>query len=238
MVDINILLRLMIIHSAVSLTFGFANLTNKVKKKKIKSKWLYISSAIYSLSIYLISSYWAVLWILPLVFIVHLLAYLIMIPKRGNLFNFFASQILLIFALVAIWILLTENDLSIILAFIVILWNSKNVLLIILGFIVLIWPSGFIIGLATEPLRKQVKEAKGLEKAGMWIGILERTLIYIFVLSDNVMAIAFLVTAKTIFRFGEIKEHSRRKEAEYILIGTLLSFSVALLVSYLIKFFL
>jgi hypothetical protein len=235
--DINILLRLLIIHSTFSLIFGFTNLTNKVKEKKIKSKWLHISSAIYALLIYLISSSWADLWIIPLGFVAHSLGYLIMLPKRRNLVNFSISQILLVVSLIAIWLLLTGNDLSLVFSFIANLWNSKKVLLITLGFIVLIWPSGYIIGTATAPLRKQIKEAKGLEKAGMWIGILERILIYIFVLSDNVMAIAFLVTAKTIFRFGEIKDHSRRKEAEYILIGTLFSFSLALIIAFLIKIF-
>jgi len=238
MIDFNLILRLLIIHSVVSLIFGFTNLTNHVKKNKIQSKWLYISSVIYSLSLYLVSSSWFDFWILPLGFIAHSLAYLLMIPKNRNLINFFASQILLGFSLVAIWLLLTGNDLSLIFSFIKILWSSSSVLLITLGFIVLIWPSGYIIGVATEPLRKQIQEARGLEKAGLWIGILERTLIYIFVLSDNVMAIAFLITAKTIFRFGEIKDHSRRKEAEYILIGTLFSFFFALLIAYLIKYFL
>jgi len=236
--DINILLRLLIIHSVVSLIFGFTNLTKHVKKKKIQSKWLYISSAIYALTLYLVSSSWVDFWILPLGFIAHSLAYILMIPKNRNLINFFASQILLVFSLVIIWLLITGNDLSLIFSLIKILWNSRNILLIIFGFIVLVWPSGYIIGIATEPLRRQIKEAKGLEKAGLWIGILERTLIYIFVLSNNVMAIAFLITAKTIFRFGEIKDHSRRKEAEYILIGTLFSFFFALLTAYLIKYFL
>ncbi len=236
--DINLLLKLLIIHSAVSLIFGSTNLTKEVREKKIRSRWLYISGAIYALSLYMVSSSWTDLWILPLGFIVHLLAYLFMIPKRRNLLYFFASQILLTIFLVVIWLSLTGNNLSLILNLIKTLWNSKSVLLTTLGFIVLVWPSGYIIGLATEPLRKQIKEAKGLEKAGLWIGILERTLIYIFVLSDNVMAIAFLITAKTIFRFGEIKDHSRRKEAEYILIGTLFSFFFALLVAYLIKYFL
>ena len=234
---INILLHLLIIHAAVSLIFGFAALTNKIKEKKIKSKWMYISSAIYALSIYLASSSWSDLWIIPLGFVAHSLACLIVLPKRRDLLNFFIAQILLVVSLIAIWLLLTGNNLSLIFSFITNLWNSKKVLSIILGFIVLIWPSGYIIGIATAPLRKQIKEAKGLEKAGMWIGILERMLIYIFVLSDNVMGIAFLVTAKTIFRFGEIKDHSRRKEAEYILIGTLFSFSLALIIAFLIKIF-
>jgi hypothetical protein len=236
--DINILLHLLIIHSAVSLIFGFTNLTDHVKKKNLRSRWLYITSAIYALSIYLISFSWADSWILPLAFAAHFLACLIMIPKRRTLFSFFLNQTLLIFSLISIWLLLTNTYLSFLFGIVIILWNSENVLLTILGFILLIWPSGYIIGLATEPLRKQIKEAKGLAKAGLWIGILERILIYLFVLSDNVMAIAFLITAKTIFRFGEIKDHSRRKEAEYILIGTLFSFFFALLIAYLIKYLL
>jgi len=43
--------------------------------------------------------------------------------------------------------------------------------------------------------------SKGLEKAGMWSGCIERTIIYIFVLSNFLTAIAFLVTAKSIFRY-------------------------------------
>jgi len=235
--DINILLRLLIVHSAVSLILASLNLTKHVRDKKIKSGLLYISSAIYGLSIYLVSSSWIDLWILPIAFIVNVFAYLVMIPKKRNLIYFFTGQLLLVILLIAIWLSVTGNKLSLILSLIEILLDSKRVLLVILGFIILIWPSGYIIGIATEPLRKQIKEVKGLEKAGLWIGILERTLIYIFVLSDNVMAIAFLVTAKTIFRFGEIKDHSRRKEAEYILIGTLSSFTLAMLVAYLIKIF-
>ncbi len=35
----------------------------------------------------------------------------------------------------------------------------------------------------------------------------------------------FFIAAKSIFRFGELKDHENRMEAEYITIGTMLSFS-------------
>jgi hypothetical protein len=45
--------------------------------------------------------------------------------------------------------------------------------------------------------------------------------------------IGFLLAAKSIFRFGDLKEAKDRKLTEYILIGTLLSFGVAIMVGFI-----
>lgn len=60
---------------------------------------------------------------------------------------------------------------------------------------------------------------------GRIIGLLERTLIYFFVLNGQYGAIGFTLAAKGFTRFKEL-EH--RGFAEYVLIGTLLSSSVAM----------
>ena len=73
---------------------------------------------------------------------------------------------------------------------------------------------------------------KGFADGGKTIGRWERLLIFLFVLADAPTAIGFLVTAKSILRFGEIKDADHQKEAEYILIGTLMSFGFALIASY------
>ncbi len=70
------------------------------------------------------------------------------------------------------------------------------------------------------------------------IGTLERLLIYIFVIVGQYSAIGFLVTAKSILRFGEIKSSAatgsdNRKEPEYVLIGTLMSVAWAIAVGLL-----
>ena len=75
----------------------------------------------------------------------------------------------------------------------------------------------------------------GHPKGGQMIGRLERLLIVLFVFANAPTAIGFLVTAKSILRFGEIKDRDAQKEAEYIIIGTLMSFGVALVVSYLAR---
>jgi hypothetical protein len=101
-----------------------------------------------------------------------------------------------------------------------------------LSYIIVTWPAGVWIGRVTEPWRKELDQQKfqGLAKAGLWMGRLERILILTFVLFDHYDAIGFLIAAKSIFRFSEISSSKDRKEAEYILIGTLLSFVVAIFI--------
>ncbi|MFV0592445.1 MAG: DUF3307 domain-containing protein [Draconibacterium sp.] len=75
-----------------------------------------------------------------------------------------------------------------------------------------------------------------LVSAGNFIGILERLFVFAFVISGKWEAIGFLLAAKSIFRFGDLKEAKDRKLTEYVLIGTLLSFGIAFLVGVLFDF--
>jgi hypothetical protein len=61
--------------------------------------------------------------------------------------------------------------------------------------------------------------------AGKYIGILERTLILILAATGNISAIGVVFAAKSIARFSEL---SKKQFAEYYLVGTLLSFLLAL----------
>lgn len=74
-------------------------------------------------------------------------------------------------------------------------------------------------------------ETTSLQDAGKFIGIIERLLIYLFVCTHHFEAVGFLLAAKSIFRFGDLKEAHDIKLTEYVLIGTLLSFGVALIVA-------
>lgn len=68
-----------------------------------------------------------------------------------------------------------------------------------------------------------------LQSAGKYIGYLERLLVFIFLCSNHWEAIGFLITAKSVFRFGDLKAARDRKLTEYVLIGTLLSFGIAII---------
>ncbi len=80
------------------------------------------------------------------------------------------------------------------------------------------------------------KEDNSLQNAGNYIGILERLFVFCFIITNHFEAIGFLLAAKSIFRFGDLKEAKDRKLTEYVLIGTLLSFGIAILVGLLVEF--
>lgn len=73
------------------------------------------------------------------------------------------------------------------------------------------------------------KNNQSLADAGKYIGILERILVFIFIISDHWEAVGFLITAKSVFRFGDLKESKTRQLTEYVLIGTLISFGIAII---------
>lgn len=80
------------------------------------------------------------------------------------------------------------------------------------------------------------KEDSSLANAGNYIGILERLFVFTFILTGHFEAIGFLLAAKSIFRFGDLKEAKDRKLTEYVLIGTLLSFGIALVIGLLSQY--
>jgi hypothetical protein len=72
-----------------------------------------------------------------------------------------------------------------------------------------------------------------LPQGGRLIGKLERLMIFMLVLSGEIVGIGLLIAAKSILRFGEIQSSESRQIAEYVIIGTLASFAWALGVAHL-----
>lgn len=138
-------------------------------------------------------------------------------------------------------------------------WVSPDSLSIPAGFVVLACAAGGVVvavewggafvGRAIKPFTDKLNEVppntfravpdaglpKGFADGGKTIGRWERLLIFLFVLAGAPAAIGFLVTAKSILRFGEIKDRESHREAEYIIIGTLMSFGFALVASALTR---
>lgn len=108
------------------------------------------------------------------------------------------------------------------------------------GFILTTRAGGFAIAFFMEDLQPATKSTdepatpdksdRGIPEAGTWIGLLERTLIFILVLADQFGAIGFLIAAKSILRFQYAKE---RSHSEIVIIGTLASFTWAILFAWL-----
>jgi hypothetical protein len=77
-------------------------------------------------------------------------------------------------------------------------------------------------------VRIRAFQTGGAEGAGRWIGILERLIILLLVASDEAAAAALVVTAKAILRFPEITGDEPHLSAEYVLIGSLVSWLLAI----------
>lgn len=68
----------------------------------------------------------------------------------------------------------------------------------------------------------------GLPDAGKYIGWLERSLIVTFVLVGHAEVIGFLIGAKAVIRYPEMKSDDREHFADYFLIGTMTSVGLAI----------
>ena len=95
------------------------------------------------------------------------------------------------------------------------------------GLILVTRTGGFAIGLFMRPWSETALE--GLPGGGRIIGHLERGLIFLLVLAGTAEGIGFLIAAKSVLRFGAVKEESRL--SEYVIIGTLASFGWAFAVT-------
>jgi hypothetical protein len=101
------------------------------------------------------------------------------------------------------------------------------------GLVLTIQGAGFLVGkFARRLIEENQLQLEGLINGGRWIGRFERALIFVLIFIDQPMGIGFLVAAKSILRFEEAKQ---QKFAEYVLIGTLLSFSLAIALASITK---
>jgi hypothetical protein len=105
--------------------------------------------------------------------------------------------------------------------------------IIALGVVFLTNPVGIMIGMVTKPFRNKIENhgSESLENAGTWIGMLERLIIFFLVLIGKYEVIGLLIAAKSIIRLKD----GDQKMGEYVLIGTLISVSVAIVTGYIVS---
>lgn len=200
--------------------------------RKLKSPKLYFHIAIHIGLLFLIL--WDVsLWKMILVIgvshcIIDALKLLIQ-NKHNRRWLFFIDQLLHVLILVAAFYLHSNVAFSI--------QDIVNEQTVLITFCLLFLTLPVSIIMKTIFLKWDISKLtegnESLEDAGKYIGILERLLVFIFIVSGHWEAVGFLITAKSVFRFGDLKESKQRKLTEYILIGTLISFGIAMLVGLL-----
>lgn len=108
-----------------------------------------------------------------------------------------------------------------------------SLMVLLTGLILATRAGGFAVGLLMQPFAANLPAdmaAEGLPGAGRLIGLLERGLIFVLVLIGQPQGVGLLMAAKSILRYGALKED--RGLSEYVIIGTLASFGWALVVSF------
>lgn len=105
------------------------------------------------------------------------------------------------------------------------------------GAVVATRAGGFAIGMLMAPLASKLPATSdSLPGAGRLIGLLERGLIFALVLFGQAGGVGLLIAAKSILRFGVVKDD--RALSEYVIIGTLASVGWAILSAFATQFLL
>ena len=193
---------------------------------KIRSSFLYLHIAIHFLLVLILTwdlSYWKIALIIA---VSH---YLIDLAKlystdyfKNKSIPFFIDQAM---HLLVIYVCAFYDKL---LPFSQELFSSINWPLLT-AFVFVTFPAAIIMNILLQNMSDQIElDHKSLPNAGKYIGMIERIFVLVFILLGRWEAIGLLITAKSVFRFNDLKESNSRKLTEYILIGTLLSFGLAI----------
>jgi len=231
-----IILQLLLAHVLTDFAFQNTKMVKHKRMHKAKSWYLYVHSVLAGVLTYFILQQWSSFLVPVGVIITHFFIDLWKLhQKEDNLKYFLIDQLLHGIILVIAWLYLIQGFGAFFPEIKTFFYSIEN-LTILIGYLVVIFPVGFIIGKATESWQKEIaneEKQSSLKKAGRFIGIFERILVLTFILSSNFSAIGFLIAAKSILRFSDSK--GGRKQTEYVLIGTLMSFAICIVIGLFIN---
>lgn len=120
-------------------------------------------------------------------------------------------------------------------------FNNYQISLKLLAYVWVFYPVGYIIKFATQNIKHISTNAAdattiaSVEHGGKLIGQFERIIILTLVLLHQYEAIGFLITGKSIIRFAD---HERNLRSEYVLVGTMMSYAIAILTGVFVNYML
>ena len=234
-----ILFQWIAVHLFADFVLQSKKMVEQKKERKAGSWFLYVHCLLHAGLIYLILPDKS-LWIIPVVvFITHYCIDLWKLYQKENAIAFIIDQLLHLIVLIVLWMIFYQPtdwfsfSLSNLL-------NDYNAWLITTAYLFTIFPLAYILGFATQRWRKDIesnadRSATSLSEAGKWIGVFERILVLTFVINNHFEGIGFLIAAKSVLRFNDFKGGNMRKETEYVLIGTLMSFASSIIIGTLVN---
>jgi len=236
---LDILLKLIIAHLLADFVFQTDKI-NEEKKNGPRSKYFWLHLAIVGGSVYILLTEW-INWQLPVsVIIAHgLIDWGKSSLEKDGTWVYIIDQLLHVLSLIVLWSLFMGISMDSIPDHINTLLNDTSKLTIITFYLIVTLPLGYLIGHLTKNWQETIgDDQEGLPNAGKTIGIIERILILTFIINLQWQAIGFLLAAKSVFRFGDLKDGQDRKKTEYILVGTLLSFTFSIMLGIIMNQFL
>lgn len=196
------------------------------KEKKHQSKYLYWHMAIHTVLLIVLLQFNMRYWLgILLIIVSHYIIDVVKLhlEKKSNArLLFFLDQLLhvaVIFGVIQIY-----SPFNITVSYI---YHPQS-LLVITAIVTLTYVSSVVI--KTLMSKWKLKDSSK-NQAGKYIGMLERLFIFYFIVINYWAGIGFLLAAKSIFRFGDLTKTEDRNLTEYILIGTLLSFGIAIAIA-------
>lgn len=221
-------LKLLLSHFIGDFLFQPNSWVKDKEANKLRSPKLYLHIGIHAVILLLLLSFDFSYWLgIFVILISHgafdLLKIQLQTPKNNRIL-FFIDQMLHIVVLLTVVFIYEPY------AFQKIQINNSQLLLLVVVLIFVTQVSAIIIKTIISKWNPQTEDQDddSLAKAGKFIGILERLFVFGFAITNHWEGIGFLIAAKSVFRFGDLKESKDRKLTEYILIGTLLSFGLAI----------
>ncbi len=202
-----------------------------IKARRFRSPYLYIHILIHLLLLLVVTGF-SKDYLIPVIilalshFAIDIVTKILLSPHVNGVGNLIFDQIM---HLLAIYLFINHfYNLDINTG---VIFNSE-VLLFIIALVILTSASSVFIKKVMEMFHYPIPN-DGLYNAGKYIGMLERLFVFGFVVLSFWQGIGFLLAAKSIFRFGDLKEKKEIKLTEYILIGTLISFGGAIIIGVL-----
>lgn len=229
-------IRLLIAHLAGDFVLQKKSWIVSRSAQKWRSGYLYANAAIVALLSWGLSGYPSQ-WLIPLlIFVVHVVIDTLKsyAPDKPVVFALDQAGHLLATVFVT-WLYVQWENTPVTAP---VFYNNLTLWTYTASYLMVMWPMGIVISLMTRKWQADSEQITGLPDAGKYIGMLERILILTFIFAGEFSAIGFLVAAKSVLRFGDIRESGNRKNTEYILIGTMLSFTAAILTGILAKWLL
>ncbi len=231
-----ILLRLLFAHVLSDFFFQSDKICDG-KQGKTKKKYIYqlLHSFIHASMAYLFVADWSNRIVPLVIFISHIMMDYIKVEyMKKNTTSFFIDQLVHIAIIVVLWLSLFDHEGNFCQELFRTEWDSLSIWAVVIAYLLVLKPTSVFLSLFIKKWSPSATAEKSLPNAGKWIGYFERILILTFILTGNAEGIGFLLAAKSIFRFGELSKAQEIKTTEYVLIGTFASFTIAILIGFMV----